>query len=286
MWDKSLDEGIFLCDHNSEILTANFLSSLSYVKAQLDLNIFIEPSEFITNKVDFISYILLQNSKELEREIYSWHFVIPLSNREENELFQNLPDKWENQFFINKLFKPEAKFDSICARCGNELYIWEDVCRHCIDFEEYKLDKTIPDIGTINCHTCEGFSFTFERKRITYYCEYNTATKKRSHNNCEECDAHFDWLEKKQSIDYVEILKHELWSTSEKLKLLSEKINNQYECMTKIEKILKNNIEILKNNIRSEIESMGGKFFFDTFEDLLGKLENYEIAVKYVVSQF
>ena len=70
MWDKSLDEGIFLCEHESHILTADFLQSLKYVQNQVEINNWIEPNQFITNKLEFIAYILIKNDSNVADQIF------------------------------------------------------------------------------------------------------------------------------------------------------------------------------------------------------------------------
>lgn len=200
MWDKKLDEGIFLCDHNSHILTADLLTSLSYVRAQLESTNWIEPNEFLLNETDLISYILLKQSKELSLEVYRISEDIPLSNRRKNDIFQCDTSQdygfWQNNLFIDKLFEQGAKLDSICARCHAFINLWEDECKRCIEYEYYE-DNSWPEVGAINCDTCEGFYLRFQGKPITFYCEYNLKTKIRSTNNCKECDEHFDWLEQR-----------------------------------------------------------------------------------------
>ena len=198
MWNKNIDEGIFLCEHDSHILTPEFLESLSYVYKQLQFKKWLEPTEFLTNKTDFVAYILLRNNKDIKRAIRNYTHEIPLSNRRKNEVIQTrfVDGFWPERPYIYKLFDTKAKFDSICARCGNWLEIWEDECKECLDWELfYELDKSTPNVGAINCDSCEGFSFTFEGKRITYYCEYDLKAKKRGETNCEDCKEHFDWLD-------------------------------------------------------------------------------------------
>ena len=91
MWDKNLDEGIFLCDHNSHILTAKFLRSLEYVNYQLEYGHWHEPNEFILDETDQISYILLSNKnfgKILGKEVRFQSSEIELTNRQKNEILQ------------------------------------------------------------------------------------------------------------------------------------------------------------------------------------------------------
>ena len=85
MWDKSLDEGIFLCDHNSHIITADFLESLSYMRTQLDYGNWTGPNEILVNKIDFISYILLTHSEGVENAIICIDPNIKLSNKRNKE---------------------------------------------------------------------------------------------------------------------------------------------------------------------------------------------------------
>ena len=201
MWDKSIDEGIFLCEHESHILTADFLESLYYVNEQRDVPFWKEPGEFLMNEIDFISYILLKNSEELQTLIFCISEYITVSNKKNNELIQgNLQkDNWEDQPFIYKLFDKSAKFDSVCARCGDYIHVWDDFCRKCTYYDDdYDQSYMLPRIGTINCHACEGFYFRFNGKPVTYYCEYNKITKYRSPNACEECNEHFDYWENRQ----------------------------------------------------------------------------------------
>ena len=133
MWDKNLDEGIFLCEHNSHILTTNFLESLNYVQIQKHYYKWIEPTEFIINETDFIAYILLQHSNVVSDSLWKYEDTIPLSNRRQNEIFHKelTQDFWENQFFIYKLFYTGSKLDTNCARCGGEIDIWHEECDNC-----------------------------------------------------------------------------------------------------------------------------------------------------------
>ena len=207
MWDKSLDEGIFLCDHESHILTADFLESLCYVNAQMQMSFWNEPGEFMMNEIDFISYILLKNSKEIQDRVFYNYKNIQLSNKRKNQLFQSklYQDEWKNQLFIYKLFEQDVKFDSVCSRCHNFLNIWDTFCKKCVSYDEdYDHSFKLPKIGTMNCHTCEGFYYRFDEKPVTYYCEYSTITNYRSSNNCKNCDEHFDGLENKMKVNLTE----------------------------------------------------------------------------------
>ena len=206
MWDKSLDEGIFMCDHNSHIITADFLSSLFYVKTQMELRNWLEPNEFLLEKTDLISYIVLTNNIKIFSKLLNYHSNnIQLSNKRNNEIFQTkllkIDGNWENQLFLYKLFEPGAKYDSKCARCHTYLNIWDDECTKCKHQKEYELDVTIPKFGVIYSHTCEGWSFRFGKRQIKRYCQYNLKTKERSGINCKECNEHFDWLDNRTKLE-------------------------------------------------------------------------------------
>lgn len=110
MWDKNLDEGIFLCDHNSHILTKEFLISLKYVATQFQMIDWIEPNEFLLNSTDLVAYILLKNSKELRLALWYNGNDIKLTNRRLNEIFQGIvSDEFssigDRKLFIYKLFE-------------------------------------------------------------------------------------------------------------------------------------------------------------------------------------
>ena len=117
MWDKRLDEGIFLCDHNQDFTTAEFSESLSYIEAQSWDKSWKVPNQLLHNKCDLVAKILLKNSKHL-RELVSCT-NIPLSNKRQNDLFQgelgSKEDHYKDQLFIYELFHPEAIYESECA---------------------------------------------------------------------------------------------------------------------------------------------------------------------------
>ena len=197
MWDKNLDEGIFLCDYKSDILTVDFLQRLNYVNAQLQVKNWLEPSQFITNQLEFVSYIILTHSKEVANESYHTN-NIKVSNRQQNDIFQGelALDFCELQLFIYKLFDSEAKFDTICARCGRFVNRWEEECEECRDYKDWEWESELPEVGTVYCSNCDGHNYRSRGKWITYYCKYNMKTKERGPMNCIECKEHFDWLEK------------------------------------------------------------------------------------------
>ena len=198
MWDKELDEGIFLCEHNSHILTADFLRSLVCVQAHLQNTYLKEPNEFCSNKLEFISYILLKNSKELNIELNHKKNFIPLSNKDKNNILQTelSLDYYDAQLFIYKLFDPKAKFDTACARCHKYMYVWEKICIECIDLKE-RYKSSIPPVGTIYRDGCKGYDYIDKGWRKTYYCLYNVKTGERHTTNCRKCKEYFDWLEEK-----------------------------------------------------------------------------------------
>ena len=80
MWDKSIDEGIFLCEE-SHILTADFLESLYYFYEQRAVPFWKEPGKFLMKEIDFISYILLKNSEELQTLIFCISEYITVFNK-------------------------------------------------------------------------------------------------------------------------------------------------------------------------------------------------------------
>ena len=197
MWDKNLDEGIFLCDHNPHFLTAEFLESLSYVEIQLRNDSWKIPNQLLYNKTDLVAKILIEHSTEL-RELISC-VIIPLSDKRNNDIFQSTlssrTNYYSDQLFIYKLFDLKASGESECARCCENLYVWETKCANCEYWSEEELDKTTPKISTVNCSHCEGFSFTYRGRRITKYCEYNIESGKRHEDECRECKIHFDYIE-------------------------------------------------------------------------------------------
>ena len=205
MWDKSIDEGIFLCDHESNILTSDFLRSLSYVQSQLNIGHWIEPNQFLSNEIEFIAYIILKHSTDVSNEIYYKKSDIKLTNRKLNDLFQDqiFLDYWDTQLFIYKLFDPKAIFDTLCARCNSSMDIWDDVCKNCLAWEDEDPEYKLPNIRTVHCLECSGFSYTHNYRRITYYCEFNTITKHRVSINCKKCNDHFDWLENKDKNNFI-----------------------------------------------------------------------------------
>ena len=194
MWDKSLDEGIFLCEHESHILTADFLQSLKYVQNQVEINNWIEPNQFITNKLEFIAYILIKNDSKIADQIFYKGQSIELSNKKQNDIFQDqiFQDHWDNQLFIYKLFEPKEVYDTICARCGDFLNTWDSECKICIDWEIWEFDGITPSIGTVNCSECDGNRFYWDCRLITHYCEYNIKTGERDRICCMECAKHFE----------------------------------------------------------------------------------------------
>ena len=206
MWDRTLDEGIFLCDHESDIITKDFLQSLSYVHSQLDVPNWIEPNQFLTNELEFIAYILLTHNGEVGDAIIGKKYYIDLPNRKHNEIFQGklAQNYYETQLFIYKLFESGQVYDNTCARCYRYMYVWDEKCKKCIDWETEDsqegsdLKTDIPKIGTVNCSECEGFSYRYDGRYINGYCEYNMKTGKRYDLGCEECKEHFDWLDKKR----------------------------------------------------------------------------------------
>ena len=204
MWDKNIDEGIFLCDHESHILTGKFLSSLYYIRLQLQKE-WRDPNEFILDETDLVSYILITNGyygKKLSVEVFRQSDEIILSNRQENEIFQGkssiLYELWEEELFLYKLYEPGLHFDTFCARCHNELEIWDDKCPKCIDEDCYDLDETFRAYGLVFCSECPGVTIRIGNKKVSVYCEYNILTgKRKSTYNCSDCEEHFNWLDTK-----------------------------------------------------------------------------------------
>lgn len=211
MWDKSIDDGIFLCEHNSHILTKKFLQSLVYVKTQLKLHVWQEPSEFLLSETDLIAYILWRHSEDIQYATLFLEDNVKLTNEQTNAIFQTSIDNtqiWDfnRKFFIEKLFARGTKFDSVCVRCNSFFDLDEIDCSFCKENDYlndyYEESESSSSSTVITCNTCEGHRFYFNCRPVTHYCEFDEKTLSRTENNCKECDEHFDNLEKRLKGEY------------------------------------------------------------------------------------